>query len=647
MAALIVIAKNQTASPVYLAQFNLTVPGSGQLELTTVLTTSEIYGDKQLQDLVDQNTLVLNDGTNDLPASALSVGHGTQPGGSTHAAATGSTAGFMSAADKTKADAYPATPAGIDHNSLTNLGTGDPHTQYQNKSEKGVANGYASLGPDGRVPSSQLSSSAFENKGNWDANTNTPTLTSGVGTNGDLYRVSVAGSTNLDGETDWEVGDNVVFNGTAWEKWDNTSSVTSVNGQQGAVVLTATDVGGDAAGTPRPPTAHAVDHIQGGSDEVDGDRIDIDFSPTNYTPDTSPPEVSDVDHLSAHLKGIDDALAGIISAGGEFFSAYDSAGGTAIGVTNTPIPLGARYIITSAFTHTLGMPEVTINEDGVYLVIAHAGIEKTTGTARSSSEAWLELDTGSGFVPIVGTFAYGYHRNSANSEDTSATGLYLNLAAGDRLRLVGRLLSGSGPLATIAGGSRLLIGSTVGPQGPTGPTGAGSNVIVKDNGVVVPGGPHSSLDFQGAQVSVVDAGSGEATITVQGSVFGQDYQFVKGPATQTVSNTNPLLPTSQAVSLVVPALTGTYMIEWSAELSVDSTVTDGAARLYNQTDGVVITPPQRNEPQDALNEWRVGDFDEVVMTGTPKEFRIQFWVADASGGDVTIKDPKIKWHRVS
>jgi len=55
-------------------------------------------------------------------------------------------------------------------------------------------------------------------------------------------------------------------------------------------------------------SAHAARHIKDGGDEVDGDRLDIDFTPTNYTPDTSPPEVTDVDHLTAHLKGIDDAL---------------------------------------------------------------------------------------------------------------------------------------------------------------------------------------------------------------------------------------------------------------------------------------------------------------------------------------------------
>jgi hypothetical protein len=57
--------------------------------------------------------------------------------------------------------------------------------------------------------------------GTWDAATNNPTLTSGVGTKGEYYVVSVAGSTNLDGITDWQIGDWAIFNGIVWQKVDN------------------------------------------------------------------------------------------------------------------------------------------------------------------------------------------------------------------------------------------------------------------------------------------------------------------------------------------------------------------------------------------------------------------------------------------
>ena len=64
-------------------------------------------------------------------------------------------------------------------------------------------------------------------QGTWDALNNTPTLASGTGTTGHFYIVSTDGSTNLDGITDWKVGDWAVFveQGVTdqWEKIDNSS----------------------------------------------------------------------------------------------------------------------------------------------------------------------------------------------------------------------------------------------------------------------------------------------------------------------------------------------------------------------------------------------------------------------------------------
>jgi hypothetical protein len=60
-------------------------------------------------------------------------------------------------------------------------------------------------------------------KGSWDALINSPFLQSGVGTAGDYYIVTVAGSTNLDGITDWQVGDWAIFESATnmWQKIDN------------------------------------------------------------------------------------------------------------------------------------------------------------------------------------------------------------------------------------------------------------------------------------------------------------------------------------------------------------------------------------------------------------------------------------------
>ena len=78
--------------------------------------------------------------------------------------------------------------------------------------------------------------------GTWNAATNSPAITSSVGVQGTYYVVSTPGSTSINGITDWKMGDWIIFNGTVWEKVDNTDAVISVNGQTGAVSLTTTNI---------------------------------------------------------------------------------------------------------------------------------------------------------------------------------------------------------------------------------------------------------------------------------------------------------------------------------------------------------------------------------------------------------------------
>jgi hypothetical protein len=111
-------------------------------------------------------------------------------------------------------------------------------------------------------------------QGTWNASTNTPTLTSSVGTNGFYYIVDTAGSTNLNGVTDWQVGDWVIFNGSTWQKLDQTNLVTSVAGRTGAVVLSNTDISG--LGTMSTQNANAV--------AITGGNIQLDPSTTSAAP---------------------------------------------------------------------------------------------------------------------------------------------------------------------------------------------------------------------------------------------------------------------------------------------------------------------------------------------------------------------------
>lgn len=79
-----------------------------------------------------------------------------------------------------------------------------------------------------KVAGGGIATGTLTYQGTWNANTNSPTLTSSVGTLNYYYVVSTAGSTNLNGITDWQIGDWAIFNGTVWQKIDN-SEVTYVS----------------------------------------------------------------------------------------------------------------------------------------------------------------------------------------------------------------------------------------------------------------------------------------------------------------------------------------------------------------------------------------------------------------------------------
>jgi hypothetical protein len=70
---------------------------------------------------------------------------------------------------------------------------------------------------------------ALNYKGTWDANANSPALASSVGTKGDYYVVSTAGSTNLNGISNWGVGDWAAYNGSVWQRVEGGADGNFVN----------------------------------------------------------------------------------------------------------------------------------------------------------------------------------------------------------------------------------------------------------------------------------------------------------------------------------------------------------------------------------------------------------------------------------
>jgi len=104
---------------------------------------------------------------------------------------------------------------------------------------------------------------ALNYKGTWNASTNTPTIVSSVGEKGDYYVVSVAGTTNINGISNWGIGDWIVFNGAVWQRVEGGADLNGVN-----ITFTGTASG------PTYETSNAAKGLTITSNEIDADGTD-------------------------------------------------------------------------------------------------------------------------------------------------------------------------------------------------------------------------------------------------------------------------------------------------------------------------------------------------------------------------------------
>lgn len=110
---------------------------------------------------------------------------------------------------------------------------------------RGTANGFATLDENGRIPYSQLPESSMEYKGQWNAETNTPTLADGTGAKGDFYIVSVGGTQNLgSGNIQFFVNDRVIYDGSVWARLSagDVKTVNNISPENGNVALTGENI---------------------------------------------------------------------------------------------------------------------------------------------------------------------------------------------------------------------------------------------------------------------------------------------------------------------------------------------------------------------------------------------------------------------
>ena len=245
-------------------------------------------------------------------------------------------------------------------------------------------------------------------QGSWNALTNTPTLTSSVGTNGNYYIVSVSGSTNLNGITDWLIGDWAIFNGSVWQKIDQTNTVTSVNGQIGAVSIAYADLAGaiptwnqNTTGTAANVTG-VVAVINGGSGTTTAQGAINTFAGavtsgsylrgngTNVVMSTI--QAADVPTLNQNTTGTAANVTGIVAV---------LNGGTGASTASTArTNLGATTVGANFFTLTnptsITFPQ--INADNTVSALDAATFRTAIGAGTSSTTGTVSSVSGTGTV---------------------------------------------------------------------------------------------------------------------------------------------------------------------------------------------------------------------------------------------------------
>jgi len=294
-------------------------------------------------------------------------------------------------------------------------------------------------------------------KGTWNAATNSPLLQSQKGTVGEYYIVSTAGNTNLDGITDWAVGDWAVFSDQAtdaWQKIDNTQvgNVTG-SGSSGRVAYWngSTNITSDAGltfngGTNLLAVGGAVTWSGGGSTESN----------------------------SAY----DNTITGFTDSGSstKTLTLTQRDGGTL--TTSFSVPQGTM----SSWTIKEGNgTESTAVTNGETLTIAQGGgiQSEMTSTSSGGTITITNTDRGSSQAIFKNVTDGKINIKAANNNDTltilgcKGTNIELDeeaktvtiCADQQTLSIVGQTL-------TITDGNSVTMPTNTGPQGPKGDTGS-------------------------------------------------------------------------------------------------------------------------------------------------------------------------------
>ena len=372
--------------------------------------------------------------------------------------------------------------------------------------------------------------------------------------------------------------------------------------------------------------------------ELDGDKVDIDWNPTNYTPDSGISEADDADDLAAHLKGIDTALSTVL-AGGLSSIVQDTTPqlGGQLDVNGNAIGDGTLELLTftetgSAVNHVNVTNAATTNgptvgaagdDTNIDLNLAPKGTGQVLlGTAVGVGTSPGTMDT----LNIDGDIILS-HTATENDEhafeiDCDAAG-YGDVKALDIVYTTGAVAAGEqeGAILVNIDESAATGGDVFGFEVLTTTTGSataygmlhgpGVGPIIQQSGTF---GNADNVDDNGTDQTTALSGGGAGNI----AVFTNDNEYmIVGDAAQ-FTDIEFILGTGASGSGIGPTF------EFSTGVGTWST--------FSPTDG---TNGMRNS---GVIEWLLGDISGTWATGTGSEYLIRITRTRNTLGTTPVAD---------
>jgi len=202
--------------------------------------------------------------------------------------------------------------------------------------------------------------------------------------------------------------------------------------------------------------------------------------------------------------------------------------------TNTRITINFNTVRLSNPYFSLSSGEVTFNEDGKYIVSITVSIDRD-GNRRTGANAFIQLDTGSGFSDVPNLKISTFNYSSDPAQESCSITVPLDISKDDKIRVQTVRYSGNRSMKTIPEGCNITIFNTKGSKG-----------IKGDDGAPGATGPSGDLEWQGTWSS--QAYNENDTVEYNGSCF---------VCTVTGTTTNPGTPASPNTGWDLVAKAGT------------------------------------------------------------------------------------------